>query len=242
VTLLCPIVFLLDVDNTLLDDDGIHRDLADQLERELGVASRNHYSRILEDLFAEQGYRDYAGALQRYRMEHPPEVELLSLSSFLIDYPFGDRLFPAALDVVKRLGKLAPTVILSEGDVVFQARKLERAGLCDAAEGRVLIYTRRETLLYDIERLYPAEHYVLVDDKLSVLEAVKKSWGKRVTTVFARQGRHAGESKALRALPLADATITGIDDLLGDLPRLWTAPQLIPRIKAHEMPVLAAAE
>ena len=159
-TLLHPMVFLVDVDNTLLDNDGIQQDLKNHLEQAFGPASRERYWKILEDLFAELGYRDYIGALQRYRVEHPREVELLSMSSFLVDYPFADRLFPAALEVLKRLSSLGLTVILSDGDVVFQPRKVERAGLSDAVDGRVLIYIHKEEALDDVERRYPAEHYV----------------------------------------------------------------------------------
>jgi len=234
----CPLVFLLD-DKTLLDEEGIQQDVASELERAFGETSRDRYSRILQDLFVERGYRDYIGALQRCRIERAPEAELLSLSTFLIEYPFCDRVFPDAHDVVKRLGKLAPTVILSEGDVVFQARKLERSGLWDAAEGRVLVHARREMLLNDVEQRYPAEHYVLIDDQLYVLKVVKKTWGKRVTTVSTRQGRNAGELDAPRTFPPADVTITGIGDLLGDLPRLWTVPHPIPRVKTHKRAVLA---
>src|SRR4029450_12568124 len=183
-----PVVFLVDVDNTLLDNDGIQQDLKDHLERAFGIASRERYWTILEDLFAELGYRDYIGALQRYRVEHPRDVELLTMSSFLLDYPFADRLFPAALEVLKRLRSLGPTVILSDGDVVFQPRKMARAGLSDAVDGRVLIYIHKEEALDDVERRYPAEHYVVVDDKLRILEAVKRSWGERVTTVLRGRG------------------------------------------------------
>jgi FMN phosphatase YigB (HAD superfamily) len=219
-----PIVFLVDVDNTLLDNDRIQQDLKDHLERAFGLASRERYWMILEDLFAELGYRDYIGALQRYRVEHPREVELLSMSSFLLDYPFADRLFPAALEVLKRLRSLGPTVILSDGDVVFQPRKVERAGLSDAVDGRVLIYIHKEEALDDVERRYPAAHYVLVDDKLRILEAVKRFWGGRVTTVFPRQGIYAHDPQVISAFPPADVTIERIGDLLDfDLPRLRTA-------------------
>jgi FMN phosphatase YigB (HAD superfamily) len=209
-----PIVFLVDVDNTLLDNDGIQQDLQDHLERVFGLASRERYWTILEDLFAELGYRDYIGALQRYRVEHPREVELLSMSSFLLDYPFADRLFPAAVKVLKRLCSLGPTVLLSDGDVVFQPRKVERAGLSDAVDGRVLIYIHKEEALDDVERRYPAEHYVLVDDKLRILNAVKQFWGERVTTVFPRQGVYAHDPKVVGAFPPADVTIECIGDLL----------------------------
>jgi FMN phosphatase YigB (HAD superfamily) len=226
-TLPDPIVFLVDVDNTLLDNDGIQQDLKDHLERAFGLASRERYWTILEGLFAELGYRDYIGALQRYRVEHPRDVELLSMSSFLLDYPFADRLFPAALEVLKRLRSLGPTAILSDGDVVFQPRKVERAGLSDAVDGSVLIYIHKEEALDDVERRYPAAHYVVVDDKLRILQAVKRFWGGRVTTVFPRQGIYAHDPQVISAFPPADVTIEGIGDLLDfDLPRLRTSRPL----------------
>ena len=220
-----PIVFLIDVDNTLLDNDAIQQDLRDHLERSYGRAARERYWKILEDLFAELGYRDYLGALQRYRVEHPREVELLSMSSFLIDYHFADRLFPGALKVLERLSRLGTTVILSDGDVVFQPHKVERAGLAEAVDRRVLIYIHKEEALDDVERRYPAERYVLVDDKLRILAAVKQFWGERVTTVFARQGGYAHDPTMLDAFPPADMTIERIAVLLeADLPR----PRLTP--------------
>ena len=223
-----PVVFLVDVDNTLVDNDGIQQDLKDHLERTYGVAARDRYWRILEDLFTELGYRDYIGALQRFRVEHPREVELLAMSSFLMDYPFADRLYPGALEVLKRLRSLAPTVILSDGDVVFQPRKVERAGIANVGDGDVLIYIHKEESLEDVERRYPAEHYVLVDDKLRILDAVKQIWGERVTTVFPRQGQYAHDAKLLSALPPADVTIERIGDLLHyDLPRLRTVPHAL---------------
>jgi FMN phosphatase YigB (HAD superfamily) len=223
-----PVVFLVDVDNTLVDNDGIQQDLKDHLERTYGVAARDRYWRILEDLFTELGYRDYIGALQRFRVEHPREVELLAMSSFLMDYPFAERLYPGALEVLKRLRSLAPTVILSDGDVVFQPRKVERAGIANVGDGDVLIYIHKEEALEDVERRYPAEHYVLVDDKLRILDAVKQIWGERVTTVFPRQGQYAHDAKLLSVLPPADVTIERIGDLLHyDLPRLRTVPHAL---------------
>jgi FMN phosphatase YigB (HAD superfamily) len=219
-----PLVLLVDVDNTLLDNDAIQQDLKDHLERAFGVAARERYWRILEDLFAELGYRDYLGALQRYRAEHPRDVELLSMSSFLMDYPFADRLYPAALDVVKRLSGLGPTVILSDGDVVFQPRKIERSGISDLVGGHVLIYIHKEEALDDVERRYPAERYVLVDDKLRILAAVKKFWGPRVKTVFPRQGMHARDPKIVAEFPPADVTIERIGDLL-NCDVSWLHPQ-----------------
>ena len=228
-----PIVVLVDADNTLLDNDRIQQDLKDHLERAFGLASRERYWRILEDLFVELGYRDYLGALQRYRVEHPHEVELLAMSSFLLDYPFADRLFPGALDALKRLRRLGPTVILSDGDVVFQPRKIERAGLSDAVDGRVLIYIHKEQALDDVERRYPARRYVLVDDKVRILAAVKSAWGDRVTTVFPRQGQYAHDTKVLAACPPADLTVERIGDLLDhDLPALLARKQIPLEVKS----------
>lgn len=220
------VVFLMDVDNTLLDNDRVQEDLKDHLQCEYGRVARERYWRILEDLFAELGYRDYLGALQRYRMEHPREVELLAMSSFLIDYPFADRLFPAALEVLKRLVGFGPTVVLSDGDVVFQPHKVERAGLADAVAGRVLIYIHKEQALDDVERRYPAKRYVIVDDKRRILAAVKQFWGERVTTVFARQGSYSHDAD-IGAFPAADWTIDNIADLLDDdLVRSWLTPPM----------------
>ena len=225
-TLPHPIVFLVDVDNTLVDNDGIQQDLKDHLERTYGVAARDRYWKILEDLMVELGYRDYIGALQKFRVEHPGEMELLAMSSYLMDYPFAGRLYPKALEVLKRLRSLAPTVILTDGDVVFQPRKVEHAGLAKVADGNVLIYIHKEEALDDVERRFPAEHYVLVDDKLRILDAVKQVWGERVTTVLPRQGQYAHDAKVIAALPPADVTIERIGDLLDhDLARLGTTPR-----------------
>ncbi len=222
-----PIVFLMDVDNTLLDNDGVQQDLKDHLERAYGREARDRYWTILEDLFLELGYRDYLGALQRFRDEHPREVELLSMSAYLIDYPFARRLYPSAVKVLSRLKRLGPTVILSDGDVVFQPHKVERAGLSDAVDKRVLIYIHKEDALDDVERRFPAEHYVLVDDKLRILTAVKRFWRQRVTTVFARQGSYAHDPQAVGACPPADFMIDHIGDLLSfDFARLRPTPPI----------------
>jgi FMN phosphatase YigB (HAD superfamily) len=206
-----PIVFLVDVDNTLLDNDRIQDDLKRHLEREFGAASRDRYWAILEALFLELGYRDYLGALQRYRTEHPRDVHLMTMSSYLVDYPFANRLYPGALDVVERFRTWGPTVILTDGDVVFQPRKVERSGIFEAADGHVLIYIHKEEALDDVERRYPAQHYVVVDDKPRILAALKEAWGERVTTVLPRQGRYARDAKAYRP---ADLTVERIGDLL----------------------------
>jgi len=206
-----PIVFLVDVDNTLLDNDRIQEDLKRHLEREFGARTRDRYWAILEALFVELGYRDYLGALQRYRVEHLKDVHLMSMSSYLVDYPFANRLYAGALDVIERLRTLGPTVILSDGDVVFQPRKVERSGIWEAVDGNVLIYIHKEEELDDVARRYPAQHYVLIDDKPRILAAVKEAWGDRVTTVFPRQGQYARDAKSYRP---ADVTVERIGDLL----------------------------
>ena len=206
-----PIVFLVDVDNTLLDNDRIQEDLKRHLEREFGARTRDRYWAILEALFVELGYRDYLGALQRYRVEHLKDVHLMSMSSYLVDYPFANRLYSGALDVFERLRTLGPTVILSDGDVVFQPRKVERSGIWEAVDGNVLIYIHKEEELDDVARRYPAQHYVLIDDKPRILAAVKEAWGDRVTTVFPRQGQYARDAQSYRP---ADVTVERIGDLL----------------------------
>ena len=208
-----PIVFLLDVDNTLIDNDRVAADLKRHLTREVGAERQERYWAIFEALRAELGYADYLGALQRYRVEHPRDPHLLAVSSFLVNYPFANRLYPESLDVIEHLAAWGPTVILSDGDVVFQPRKVERSGLFDAVEGRVLIYIHKERELDDVERRFPAEHYVLVDDKIRLLTACKKVWGERLTTVFPRQGHYA-HAADVATYPPADITIARIGDLL----------------------------
>lgn len=216
-----PVVFLLDVDNTLLDNDRIVDDLKQHLTQAFGAVRQERYWMLFEKLRLELGYADYLGALQRYRAENPRDSHFLQLSHFLLNYRFADRLFPGSLEAIKRLRVWGPTVILSDGDVVFQPHKIERSGLFEAVEGRVLIYIHKEEELDDVEKHYPARHYVLVDDKLRILTAVKKAWGTRLTTVFPRQGHYASDSKTLATYPPADIAIECIADLLRyDLPAL----------------------
>ncbi len=219
-----PVVFLVDVDNTLLDNDRVLDDLRQHVQQELGTACWDRYWAILMALWDELGYRDYLGALQRYRVEHPHDMHLLALPAFLADYPFADRLYPGALDVLARLRTWGPTVILSDGDVVFQPRKVQRSGIWRAVDGHVLIYIHKERDLNDVAERYPADHYVLVDDKLAILTPAKRAWGARLTTVFPRQGQYAHDPKILAANPPADVTIERIGDLLTyDLPTLLAA-------------------
>jgi haloacid dehalogenase-like hydrolase len=208
------IVFLFDVDNTLLDHDRVTADLKRYLEREVGHERQQRYWMIFEQLRAELGYADYLGALQRYRIEHPRDSHLLVLSHFLVNYPFANRLFPNALDAVDHVKQWGKAAILSDGDVVFQPLKVERSGLFEAMEGNVLIYIHKEHELEDVERRYPADHYFLIDDKLRILTAVKKIWSTRVTTVFPCQGHYAKDALATASFPPADVSIDRIGDLL----------------------------
>ena len=215
------VVFLLDVDNTLLDNDHIVADLDDYLRREFGDESRDRYWLIFEALRVELGYADYLGALQRYRLADLNDPRLLRTSSFLVDYPFAKRLYPGALEVIKHLRAWGPTVILSDGDVVFQPRKVVRSGLWNAVEGRVLIYIHKEQMLDAVAQRYPARHYVMVDDKLRILAAMKGVWKKRLTTVFPRQGHYALDRKNVMAYPPADIAVERIGELVNyDLPAL----------------------
>ncbi len=208
------VVFLFDVDNTLLDNDRVIADMKAYLKGEVGARHAGHYWEIFEKLRSRLGYADYLGALQRYRVEHPHDVHLLTISRFLVNYPFANRLYPGSLDALGHVGKWGRTVILTDGDVVFQPRKVERSGLSEAVGGRVLIYLHKEMELEDVKKRFPAPHYVLVDDKLRILSAVKASWGKRVTTVFVEQGHYATDPKVVRKYPPADLSVKRIGDLL----------------------------
>lgn len=211
------LVFLLDVDNTLLDGDRIVTDLRRHLEREFGIASAARYWAIFDALSSELGYVDYLGALQRYRHEVElagvDKQRLLLMSCFLIDYPFAERLYPRALDVIRHLSRFGTTVILTDGDVVFQPRKLQRSGLWTTVGGRVLIYVHKEQMLETVQRLYPARHYVMVDDKLRILTAMKTVWRERLTAIFPRQGHYAFDAAIVAANPAADVTIEHIGEL-----------------------------
>ena len=206
-------VFLFDVDNTLLDNDAVQRDLGDHLEREFGRAKRDRYWAIFEELRAQLGYADYLGALQRYRLENLDDPQLLLMSSFLVDYPFTKQLYPGALAALERCRRLGPTVILSDGDVVFQPRKIQRSGLWDAVEGRVLIYLHKEKMLDCVAHRYPARHYVMVDDKVRILSAMKQAWGSKLTTIFPRQGHYALDAAQVAKHPAPDLTIERIGAL-----------------------------
>ena len=231
------VVFLLDVDNTLLDNDRIIADLRSHLEATFGIASAARYWAAFEALRVELSYADYLGALQRYRADaergDSDDEHLLLMSSFLIDYPFAERLYPRALEVVAHLGRVGPTVILSDGDVVFQPRKVQRSGLWDAVGGRVLIYVYKEQRLDAVQRHHPAHHYVMVDDKLRLLAAMKAILGDRLTTVFPRQGHYALDPVNASLYPAADVTIERIGDLLGVDDTAWLDRTVSPAGRAQ---------
>jgi FMN phosphatase YigB (HAD superfamily) len=218
------VVFLFDVDNTLLDNDRIIADLSAHLLKNFGSRSSEQYWKIFEALRAELGYADYLGALQRYRLCTENDPRLLAISSFLVNYPFWDRLLTGSIEVIRHFRNWGPTVILSDGDVVFQPLKVKCSGLWDAVEGRVLIYIQKEKMLKDVEQRYPATHYVMVDDKLRILAAMKNHWQQGLTTIFPRQGHYALNPANLAAYPPADLTIEHIGALLNyDLVTLLSA-------------------
>ena len=207
------VIFLFDVDNTLLDNDAVITDLRRHLVEAFGADCDRRYWEIFEQLRAELGYADYLGALQRYRVERPHETHVLQISLFLLHYPFADRVYPGALDVMRRLRAQGRVVILSDGDVVFQPRKIERSGLWAAAEGEVLVYIHKEQMLDDVERRYPARRYVMVDDKLRILAAMKAIWRDRLTTVFVRQGHYANDPYLVANYPPADLTVDRVGEV-----------------------------
>ncbi len=208
------VVFLFDVDNTLIDNDRVSADLRVHLDEEVGADCGRRYWRIFEELRAELGYADYLGALQRYRDARPRDLRILAVSHFLVSYPFANRLFAGSLDALDHCAAIGSTAILSDGDVVFQPRKIRRSGLYDAVGGRVLVYIHKEHELDDVAARLPADHYVLVDDKVRILAAVKAVWGSRVTTVWPRQGHYALDVVDVARYPMPDLTIERVGDLV----------------------------
>jgi FMN phosphatase YigB (HAD superfamily) len=208
------VVFLFDVDNTLIDNDRVQTHLSEHLEQTYGAGTRDRYWKIFEELRSELGYADYLGALERYRLEDLHRPGVLRMSSWLVDYPFADRLYPRALDAVRHVQQWGTVVILSDGDAVFQPRKVERSGLWRAFDDHVLIYIHKEQELDDVRHFYPADHYVLIDDKLRILSAVKSIWGDSVTTVFPKQGHYALDSGEVAKYPRADIELANIGELL----------------------------
>jgi FMN phosphatase YigB (HAD superfamily) len=210
-----PVVFLLDVDNTLLDNDRVSADLRAHLTSEIGEQRSNRYWELFEDLRRQLGYADYLGALQRYRVEHPRDPRVLEVSRFLVGYPFANRLYPGSLDAVAHARSFGGVAVLTDGDVVFQPRKIWRSGIYEAFSGNVLVYVHKERELEDVAERYPADHYVLVDDKVWILAAIKEAWGSRVTTIWPRQGHYALDEEEVARHRAPDLAIARIGDLVG---------------------------
>jgi FMN phosphatase YigB (HAD superfamily) len=208
------VVFLLDVDNTLLDNDRFSADLGDHLEQCFGAAERARYWDIFAHRREQLGLADYLGALQDFRVGLDDHAQLLGMSEFLLEYPFASRLFPRALEAVAHLRALGRPVVLSDGDIVFQPRKIQRSGIWTAVEARVLIYLHKEKVLDHVQQRFPAKHYVMVDDKARLLAAMKSVLGPRLTTVFVRQGHYAFAAESKSATPAPDMTIERIEDLI----------------------------
>jgi FMN phosphatase YigB (HAD superfamily) len=208
------VVFLVDVDDTLLDNDRFRDDVEAHLAADYGEPARDAYWTIQERRFAELGYRDYLGAVQEWWLAEGMDPELLGVASYLLDYPYAERLYAGALEALAHLRAAGRTVVVTDGDAVFQPRKIERAGIRDVVDPDVLVYVHKEEELDDVERRYPAERYVLVDDKLRILTAAKQYWGERVTTVLPRQGQFANDPGIAAANPAADVTVERIADLL----------------------------
>ncbi len=207
-------IFLFDVDNTLLDNDRIEADISQHLEARFGKAGCDQYWADFEALRNEGGFADYLGAVQRFRLQALADPKVLELSSFFLDYPFQDRLYPHALDTVAHVNAFGRTAILSDGDAVLQPLKVRRSGLWSAVGARVLIYVHKERMLQAVERLFPAAHYVMIDDKPTILGAMKQIWGARLTTVFPHQGHYASASRTAGDYPRADIAIEHIAELL----------------------------
>lgn len=209
------IVFLFDVDDTLLDNDGIKDDLGSHIESVFGEQGRKLYDGIYEDVRRDVDYADYLGAIQRFRLQCGDEIRAQDLGAWMLEYPFAERLYPGALDAIAHVSRLGPVVVLSDGDAVIQPRKISASGIADAVGGNVLIYVHKETMLDDVERRFPARHYVMVEDKLRVLDALKRHWRERLTTVFVRQGHYAHDPKLVAKYPPAQITLERIGDLCG---------------------------
>ncbi|WIG55407.1 MAG: hypothetical protein OJF61_001193 [Rhodanobacteraceae bacterium] len=208
-----PVVFLLDVDNTLLDNDRVQADLDAHIAKLFGADAAKTYWNIYETLREKLGYADYLGAIQQFRLECDDEVRAQDLAAWLLNYPFADRVYPGAFDAIAHLSRFGECVVLSDGDVVLQPRKIAASGIARAVQDRVLIYVHKERMLDDVARRFPAQHYVMVEDKLRVLDGMKRRWRERLTTVFLRQGHYANDPAARKEYPPAQIELGGIREL-----------------------------
>jgi FMN phosphatase YigB (HAD superfamily) len=223
------LVFLVDADNTLLDNDRIQDDLDRYIAATFDGDAAKTYWAIFEDLRERSGYADYLAAIQKFRLECGDEVRAQHLAGFLLDYPFAERIYPRALEAIAHVSQLGLCVVLSDGDAVMQPRKVGKSGIADAVDGRVLIYVHKEHMLKDVSGRFPADHYVMIDDKLRVLADMKQAWRARLTTVFVRQGHYANDAAARRAYPPAQFEL----DAIGALCTLDTRDFLSPTGNCH---------
>ena len=231
----CDTVFLLDVDNTLLDNDRFSADLDARLDRDFGPAQRMRYRDIYAALRDQLGYADYLGALQTFRAGLDEDADLLQVSAFLLEYPFAERLYTQVMETIAHLRTLGTPVVLSDGDIVFQPRKIQHSGLWDAVQGKVLVYLHKERMLDAMQRRFPARHYVMVDDKPHLLATMKRAMGDRLTTVFVQQGHYARDAIGDVISPAPDMTIARIAELLQLIPGQWRKPQA-RRLEQESMP------
>lgn len=208
-----PVVFLLDVDNTLLDNDRVQADLDAHIASLFGADAAKTYWNLYENLREKLGYADYLGAIQQFRLECDDEVRAQDLAAWLLNYPFAGRLYPGASDAIAHLSRFGECVVLSDGDVVLQPRKIAASGIARAVQDRVLIYVHKERMLDDVARRFPARHYVMIEDKLRVLDGMKRRWRERLTTVFVRQGHYANDPVVRKEYPPAQIELGGIREL-----------------------------
>jgi hypothetical protein len=204
------VTFLLDFDNTLSDNDLARRRLTGTTERILGAAGSREFWATYERVRDEMGFVDFLGTLARFDERHP---ELgATLDRAVLDFPYGEVLYPDALATIAALWRVGTPVVLSDGDRTYQPLKISRSGVDDAVRGNVLVFPHKERDLDDVARLFPAERYVAVDDKAALLAGIKLHWGARVATVHVLQGKYSDDP--YRG-PAPDATVPSIGGLIG---------------------------
>ncbi|MFN2465530.1 MAG: HAD family hydrolase [Candidatus Dormibacteria bacterium] len=206
---MASLVFLIDIDNTLIDNDRVKADMEAQIRQLAGPSGSEDFWNLYEEVREELDYVDLPITLARFRAQRPDVRKFPQISAMLLGYPFEDALYPEALHVVEHLKRMGKVVVLSDGDPVFQPAKIARIGMADAVDSNVLIYAHKEQHLDEVTDLYPAEHYVVIDDKPGVLGRMKARLGPRVTTVQVRQGKYASVG-AEEPGPAPDRTFAGI--------------------------------
>jgi hypothetical protein len=202
------LVFLLDVDNTLLDNDRAKEDMAARVEDLVGAERAARWWELYEQVRQETDVVDYPRTLTRYRAVFPDEPRFPHLADFILGLPYAGYVYPGALETLTYLRTLGTTVIVSDGDAVYQAAKIARAGLAAAVDDHVLIFLHKEGRIEDVRQRYPAEHYLLIDDKLRILARLKGILGDLVTTLHVAQGHYASSERGI--YPAADLEVPSI--------------------------------